>query len=134
MPSSMCSLEPNTGIKVIDEFISHFGKPIYQITVDKTKNIIILITTTTESPCGATARSLRFLFGKEIKPQNFDLFLTNIMQECRESVAYWFSKVDQAGNAIFNHLKPLIDNLKIQIPSLFEKGTEMDEYLKSKLG
>ncbi|MCP4763883.1 MAG: hypothetical protein GY870_19080 [archaeon] len=132
MPPSMCSLEPNTGIKIIDEFFQVFGKPVYDIAVDKEKNIIKSVSVSRESICGATVRSLKFLEGKEIIPETIDAFATNTNQECRESVAYRLSRTEVVLGAAINHVRPLLETLKEMAPSLFEKEGVLYNYLENK--
>ena len=133
MPPSMCSIEPTTNIKAIDEFAQFFGKPIYEFEYDFERKIIKNISLLRESPCGATARALKFIENKTVKPKNIDDYAIFIVHECKESVAYRLAQSDTSSAATFNHVFPLIDKLKKLDPSLFEEGSLLFNYEEKKL-
>lgn len=133
MPSSMCSIEPNTGIPIIDEFSEEFGKPVYEIDFDKESNTIKRIKLKRESPCGATKRSLTFLENQIISPKKIDEFAMYVIHECRESVSYRLSQEETASAAAFNHIFPFLQDIKKIKPVLFEKNGSLFGYEKDKL-
>jgi len=133
MPTSMCSIEPNTGIKAIDEFSKFYGKPKYKLEVDPDKKFISKITLERESPCGSTSRANDFLINKKINKKLMDDLAILIIQDCRESVAYRLAIEENVTNAGANHLFPLIDELKVLIPSLFEDEAPLKDYKEEKM-
>lgn len=133
MPSSMCSIEPNTGIPIIDEFSKEFGKPIYEINFDKDSDTIKNITIKRESPCGATRRSLVFLENQIISPKKIDEFAMYVIHECRESVAYRLAQEETASAAAYNHIFPFLQDMKKIKPELFEKNGLLYGYEEEKL-
>jgi len=129
MPSTMCHLEPVTGITAIDAFARAFGLPKYQITLDPSGTRIASAGTTVESPCGATRRSIPILVGAPLTPETLNAFAINIAQECRESVAYMMAKSDGTERATINHVLPLLEELRRLRPALFEPGGSLHAYL-----
>ncbi|MEX2717392.1 MAG: DUF166 family protein [Candidatus Sigynarchaeum springense] len=129
MPSTMCHLEPVTGIGAIDEFAGAFGLPRYEITLDSSRMRIASAATTVESPCGATRRSLPILVGAPLTPETLNKYAINIAQECRESVAYMMARSDGTERATLNHLIPLLDELRRLKPEMFEPGGMLHDYL-----
>lgn len=119
MPSSMCHLQPGTGIEAIDTFARCFGLPRYEVTIDPSSRRFLAARSTVESPCGATARSLPLLAGKPITTETINAFAINVAQECRESVAYMMAKSDGTERATLNHVGPLLDALQRCNPGLF---------------
>jgi hypothetical protein len=129
MPSTMCHLEPVTGIEAIDEFSGVYGLPRYQLALDASGMRIVSAKTAVESPCGATRRSLPLLVGAPLTPETLNAFAINIAQECRESVAYMMAKSDGTERATWNHLFPLLAELQRLRPALFEPGGALHGYL-----
>ncbi len=129
MPSTMCHLEPVTGIEAIDEFAGTYGLPRYEISLDASGTRIASARTAAESPCGATRRSLPLLANVPIMPETLNAFAINIAQECRESVAYMMAKSDGTERATWNHLFPLLSELQRLRPALFEPGGALHGYL-----
>jgi hypothetical protein len=129
MPSTMCHLEPVTGIEAIDSFAEAYGLPRYELTLTAQGNRITSAKTVVESPCGATRRSLPLLAGAPLTPETLNAFAINIAQECRESVAYMMAKSDGTERATFNHLLPLLAALQQMQPELFRTGGALHDYL-----
>jgi len=133
MPSSMCSLENNTGINEIDIFCEKFGKPIYKIEFNPDTFEFLKIELERESPCGATIRSIPTLIGKKINPVNLDQYAILVIHECRESVAYRMAQQEEtSAAATFNHIFPLLQDLQNKKRELFAKGGILEGYLESK--
>ena len=132
MPPSMCSIEPTTNIKIIDEFAQHFGKPIYEFEYDQASKEIKNISLIRESPCGSTTRALKYLESKQLNSKNIDDFAIWVIQDCRESVAYRLSQNDSSSAAGFNHVFPLIEKLKKIDPLLFTKDGLLENYEEEK--
>ncbi len=130
MPSAMCHLLPDTGISVVDEFARAFGLPVYAVELDSSGSKFKTVTAHVESPCGATARSMPMLSGKEITPKVINDYAINIAQECRESVAYMMSKSDDTDRATMNHVLPLLDELERINPSLFGSKGVLGQYAR----
>ena len=128
MPSSMCHLQPTSGIPAIDEFAQGFGLPRYEIELDPTGSRFASLKAIVESPCSATARSLPLLAGAPVTPETINAYAINVAQECRESVAYMMSKSDGTERATLNHVQPLLEALERVQPSLFESDGALSEY------
>ena len=131
-PFSMCALEANTGIPIIDEFARTFGLPEYEIEIDEEENVITGVTLKRMSPCGSTKRNIKFLKGKEITGDTLNDFAISIAQDCRESVAYMLSKNETAETATLNHVGPLLDAIEALKPELFAPGGALHEYAEDK--
>ncbi len=129
MPSTMCHLEPVTGIEAIDEFAGAYGLPRYELALDASGTRIASARAVVESPCGATRRSLPILVGAPITPETLNAFAINIAQECKESVAYMMAKSDGTERATWNHLSPLLAELQRLQPALFESAGALHGYL-----
>jgi len=128
MPSSMCNASPDTGIEEIDEYLRHFGTPIYALEVEYlednipiAKNGKLLV----ESPCGASNASLEFINDKKITPATLNLFALNIRQECREPVSILLTHEDISESSTSLHLLKLLDAIQKADPSLLSPETEL---------
>jgi hypothetical protein len=79
---TMCSLEPTTKIKEIDDFARHFGRPEYSMEIagDST---VTSISPAKSSPCGSTGAGATFVGGKKLTPDNLREFSLAICHECR---------------------------------------------------
>ncbi|MFX0102503.1 MAG: DUF166 family protein [Candidatus Hodarchaeota archaeon] len=131
-PLSMCALQADTGIPVIDEFARTFGLPEYKITIDDERNVFKEVKLKRKSPCGSTERNIKFLIGKEISGKTLNEFAIAIAQDCRESVAYMLSKNDTAETATLNHVGPLLDVLEELKPEMFAPGSVLHDYAEDK--
>jgi len=81
-PRTMCSLEPNTGIPEIDEYAKYFGKPEYELNIEK-DGLIQDIKVNRSSPCGSSVAGARFISKKQINIANLQDFALSICHECR---------------------------------------------------
>ncbi|MHA1793320.1 MAG: DUF166 family protein [Promethearchaeota archaeon] len=82
-PRTMCSLEPNTGIKEIDEFAKYFGHPEFELIIDSTSCKVNGVKVKRKSPCGSSMAGARFIKGKDINKKNLQEFALSICHECR---------------------------------------------------
>jgi len=134
MPASMCRLQPDTGISIIDEFARNFGLPVYEIELEFRdgswwfKNVNLLI----ESPCGSTRRSIKMLMGLPLSPVTLNAYAINIAQDCRESVAYQLAKSDTSDSAALNHIIPLLDAIELKAPDLFSENGPLYQFAAEK--
>jgi len=131
MPTSMCSITPNTGNNEIDEYFRHFGYPLFEV---KLKNInggtpvIIDVKTIVESPCGATNISLEHVRGKPLTPETLTAFGLNIRYECREPVSILLAHRDMADSSALLQMISLLDALEEAAPKHFLPGTPLGIY------
>lgn len=134
MPSSMCRLQPDTGIAIIDEFAGNFGLPAYQVELEWRngawwfKKVIL----TTESPCGSSRRSIKFLEGTPVTPATINAYAINIAQDCKESVTYQLAKGNTSDTAALNHVLPLLDAIEAKEPDLFSEDDPLYQYAAEK--
>nr|MDO8112434.1 DUF166 family protein [Candidatus Sigynarchaeota archaeon] len=82
-PRTMCSLEPSTGIPEIDEFSRHFGRPIYEVSLDDSDIVVKDIRVKRKSPCGSSVAGAMFFTGKKVETKNLQDFALSICHECR---------------------------------------------------
>ncbi|MHA1698382.1 MAG: DUF166 family protein [Promethearchaeota archaeon] len=82
-PRTMCSLEPNTGIKVVDEFAKHFGHPEFELMMDSSSCKVIDVKVKRKSPCGSSIAGAKFIKGKHLDKKNIQEFALSICHECR---------------------------------------------------
>jgi hypothetical protein len=134
MPASMCRLEPDTGIPIIDEFARYFGLPGYQMELECIDGAwrFKKITLVTESPCGSSRRALLFLEDAFVTPATINAFAMNIAQDCKESVAYQLAKSDSSDTAALNHVIPLLNAIEDIVPDLFFESGLLHDYAAEK--
>lgn len=132
-PASMCHALPETGIKEIDEYYTIFGTPKYEVEISYIgKDAIPMfenVELIAESPCGASRTTLKQLIGRPIIPDTFNNFAINIRQECREPMTIVFSNEGMAESSGITHLSSLFDAIEKAVPSLFEEGTPLGDYV-----
>ncbi len=79
---TMCSLEPTTNVKEIDDFARHFGQPEYSLEIAE-DSTVTSISPAKSSPCGSTVAGASFMGGKKLTPDNLRDFSLAICHECR---------------------------------------------------
>ncbi len=133
MPTSMCALNPNDFIdskKEFYEFAQIFGSPAYRIEMYEKTDRIKKIELIRRSPCGSTQVSVELLKDKDINPETINAFALNVRNECREPVSYVINRRGVSDNALLNHIKPLLEEIKKNRPDLFEKGGALENFLE----
>ncbi len=135
MPPTMCRLQPNTGIPEIDDYARYFGIPLYTVDIDtsKTPAMIKEVIINSESPCGATKRTLHFLKNKPIVPKTFNEFGLSVSQECREPMSILLKRSQMAESAAAVHRIHILKTIKNNAPELFNESSEMLEYYNKAL-
>ena len=131
---TMCSLESNTGIPVVDHFTQFFGCPIYKthITADM---VIERIIVERSSLCGSTEAGSKFLLNKKLNEKNLQEFALNICHECR---APRFGKTCDKEVAGIIHLNAFFQNLNHDLINGLDSETDLyiknikTEYIKRK--
>ncbi|MBD3353733.1 MAG: hypothetical protein GF364_19770, partial [Candidatus Lokiarchaeota archaeon] len=133
MPQTMCKLEPNTDIREINEYAEQFGSPKLKIEINRKPRIPLIgdIKIITESPCGAIRNSLKFLEGKPITPKVINSFGLNVSQECREPMSVLLRRSHMGESAASTARLIVLEELKKEIPQLFQSGSELDKFYKS---
>jgi len=122
---TMCSLENNTGIPEIDEFTTHYGRPIYEPEFDehgKFKEIKVK----RSSLCGSSEAGAEFLLNKEFNTENLQTFALSVCHECR---APRFGHTCDKEVAGINHLVSLLNSIS---PDFFNnKDEELMSFIKN---
>jgi hypothetical protein len=81
-PTTMCSLEPTTGIPAIDEYAQKFGKPVYHVERGA-DGCVDAITVKRSSPCGSSHAGAQFILHKPLTTKNLQEFALAVCYECR---------------------------------------------------
>ena len=81
-PPTMCSLEDNTWVPVINEFAKVFGRPTFEVNVqdDGTIDSVRVIR---GSPCGSTVAASAELHGTHLSPEQLQHYGLRICHFCR---------------------------------------------------
>lgn len=123
---TMCSLENNTGIPVVDSFTTYFGRPIYRFNLNE-RGVINRIDIERSSLCGSSKAGAEFLLHKNFEENNLQNFALNVCYECRAPRFGHTCDKEVAGIihlvALFNAISPedfnnLTDNLKTFIKDI----------------
>lgn len=118
---TMCSLDNDTGIPEIDEFISYYGRPIYEPKIDEDGKFRE-INVKRSSLCGSSEAGAEFLLDKEFNTENLQNFALSVCHECR---APRFGHTCDKEVAGINHLVSLLNSIS---PDIFYNR---DEELKA---
>lgn len=78
---TMCSIEPNTNIPEIDEFMRYFGRPIFEVALED--GIFKSIEVKRSSPCGSSKVAPKFLKDSKISVHLLQEFAIRVCHECR---------------------------------------------------
>ncbi|MFW9825862.1 MAG: DUF166 family protein [Candidatus Thorarchaeota archaeon] len=130
-PLSMCNALPNTGIKEIDAFFKKFGSPVYNINIKSTEGNQLIITEVnliTESPCGSSRNTLKFLRNNPLTIEALNAFAMSIRQECREPMSVIFKR-DFSETAGPNHLIKLFDAFEEKEPFILKYNKSIKDYI-----
>jgi hypothetical protein len=79
-PPTMCSLEPTTGCREIDEYAMRFGLPQMHSTIENGRFARIEITR--EAPCGSTRCAAADCVGMRLCTQTLQHFALRICHHC----------------------------------------------------
>jgi hypothetical protein len=110
---TMCSLENTTGIPIIDEFTTYFGRPIYEPIINS-KGLFEKIQVKRSSLCGSTEAGSKFLLNKKFTKENLQEFALSVCHECR---APRFGHTCDKEVAGFIHLMSLLGALPSELLS-----------------
>ncbi|MFX1453460.1 MAG: DUF166 family protein [Promethearchaeota archaeon] len=126
---TMCSLENNTGIPEIDNFITFFGRPVYELNLDK-DHVFKRLDVKRSSLCGSSEAGSKFLLNKVFNQESLQNFALSICHECRAPRFGHTCDKEVAGiihlNSLLNSIpQEIIDNLDGQT-KLFIKNIEKE--------
>ncbi len=120
---TMCSLENNTGIPIIDEFTKIFGRPLYEVDLDPS-GTIKEIKVKRSSLCGSTDAGATFLENKGFEPENLQNFALHVCHECR---APRFGRTCDKEVAGLIHLMSLFES--IESNDSFEHNDKLQTFM-----
>ena len=80
-PSTLCSLEDNTGISEVDEFAKRFGRPLFEVSLED--GVITHVGVLRESPCGSTRFASQEIVGMRVSKELFNYLGLRICHYCR---------------------------------------------------
>jgi len=127
---TMCSLESNTGIPEVDYFTKFYGKPKYNVQVNKDGKIE-KIGVLRSSLCGSSEAGANFLTNKWLNEENLQNFALHVCHECR---APRFGRTCDKEVAGKIHLKSLCENIPSELYEGFDKNLiEFIENIKNEL-
>lgn len=135
MPEAMCNVQPNTGIREIDEYFSKYGFPTYEVELEYSEGEIPIIKNVNlqvESPCGASVEALNNLIGKKLIPDTITNYGVNIRHECREPISIMLTHKDIADSSASLHIVNLLNALEDSAPELFGPETDLGKYAKER--
>ncbi len=130
--TTMCSIEPTTGIPEIDGFARHFGRPIYESQL--VNGTIQRIEVIRSSPCGSSKVGAQFIKEKSISTINLQEFAINVCHECR---APKFGRTCDKELSGIIHIRALLANLmekeKLKDESIIEFINKIEEEYNTRL-
>ncbi len=122
---TMCSLENNTGIPIVDLFTSKFGRPIYNLSIDG-ENMINSIKVMRSSLCGSSEAGAQFLAQKTLSIENLHNFALSVCHECR---APRFGRSCDKEVAGIIHLTSIIQSLEND--DVFKPNSELQSFFQN---
>ncbi|MFX1259620.1 MAG: DUF166 family protein [Promethearchaeota archaeon] len=115
---TMCSLECNTEIPEIDEFIKFFGRPIYETNISS-ELIVQDIKVKRSSLCGSSEAGAKNLINKSLNPNNLQNFALSVCHECR---APRFGRTCDKEVAGIIHLNSLFNSFPHELTIKFDQN------------
>jgi hypothetical protein len=113
-PVTMCSLEDNTWVPVINEFAKVFGKPSFEVKVQE-DGTIENVQVIRGSPCGSTVAASAELHGTQLSPEQLQHYGLRICHFCR---APRFGKTCDKEIAGLLHARELVHAISAVSPAV----------------